>query len=91
MAEGFCRHFQSDVIEPYSAGIENHGLNLLAVKVMREIGIDISTQHSQTVDDLGIKVTRLYTNSQVGQEKSWEKYQFFGKKVALIVKKPRNI
>ncbi len=55
MAEGLCRHFQGDVIEPYSAGIENHGLNLLAVKVMREIGIDISTQHSKTVDDLGIK------------------------------------
>ncbi len=47
MAEGFCRHFQGDVIEPYSAGIENHGLNLLAVKVMSEIGIDISTQHSR--------------------------------------------
>ena len=53
MAEGLCRHFCSDVIEPYSAGIETHGLNPLAVKVMQEIGIDISGHHSKTVEDLG--------------------------------------
>lgn len=53
MAEGLCRHFRGDVLEPYSAGIEKHGLNPLAVKVMREIGIDISCQRSKTVDDLG--------------------------------------
>ncbi len=52
MAEGLCRHFRGDVIEPYSAGIEKHGLNPLAVKAMREIGIDISGQLSKTVDDL---------------------------------------
>jgi len=56
MAEGLCRHFRGDVIEPYSAGIEKHGLNPLAVKVMREIGIDISGQRSKTVDDLANKV-----------------------------------
>ena len=44
MAEGLCRHFKSDVIKPYSAGIEKHGLNPLAVKVMHDIGIDISSQ-----------------------------------------------
>ena len=53
MAEGLCRHLWGDVIEPYSAGIEKHGLNPLAVKVMREIGIDISGHRSKTVDDLG--------------------------------------
>jgi arsenate reductase len=55
MAEGLCRHFRGDVIEPHSAGITKHGLNPLAVKVMREIGIDISNQRSKTVDDLGNK------------------------------------
>jgi len=55
MAEGLCRYFLSDVAEPCSAGIEKHGLNLHAVKVMREIGIDISSQRSKTVDDLGNK------------------------------------
>jgi arsenate reductase len=52
MAEGLCRHFRGDVIEPFSAGIETHGLNPLAVKVMGEIGIDISNHKSKTTDDL---------------------------------------
>jgi len=53
MAEGLCRNLRGDVIEPRSAGIERHGLNPLAVKVMSEIGIDISALHSKTVQDLG--------------------------------------
>jgi arsenate reductase len=40
------------LIEPLSAGLEKHGLNPFAVKVMREIGIDISSHLSKTVDDL---------------------------------------
>ena len=52
MAEGLCRRFRGDVLEPYSAGIECHGLNPLAVKVMHEIGIDISEQRSKSVDEL---------------------------------------
>lgn len=52
MAEGLCRHFRGDSIEPFSAGIETHGLNPLAVKVMAEIGIDISNHFSKTVDEL---------------------------------------
>jgi len=34
MAEGWARHLKNDVLEPYSAGIETHGLNPNAVKVM---------------------------------------------------------
>ena len=52
MAEGLCRHFRGEDFEVYSAGIEKHGLNPLAVKVMQEIGIDISGHYSKTVDDL---------------------------------------
>ena len=52
MAEGWARHLKGNVIEAYSAGIENHGLNLLAVKVMAEVGVDISAQRSKTIDDL---------------------------------------
>ena len=52
MAEGICRYFRGEDFEAYSAGIEKHGLNPLAVKVMQEIGIDISGHHSKTVDDL---------------------------------------
>jgi arsenate reductase len=55
MAEGLCRHFRADVIEACSAGIEKHGLNPLAVKVMAEIGIDISGYKSKTVNELDQK------------------------------------
>jgi len=52
MAEGWARHLKGDVLEPYSAGIEKHGLNPLAVKVMAEAGVDISGQRSKTIDEL---------------------------------------
>lgn len=52
MAEGLCRHLRGAEIEAYSAGIEKHGLNPLAVKVMQEIGIDIASHYSKTVDEL---------------------------------------
>ena len=52
MAEGLCRHLLGDNIEAASAGIETHGLNPFAVKVMAEIGIDISAHQSKRVDDL---------------------------------------
>ena len=53
MAEGWARTLKSDVIEPYSAGIEKHGLNPRAVDVMQEAGVDISSQRSKRVDELG--------------------------------------
>ncbi len=53
MAEGLCRQLRGQDIEPVSAGIERHGLNPLAVKVMAEIGIDISGHTSKTVAELG--------------------------------------
>ncbi len=53
MAEGWARQLKGDVIEAYSAGIEAHGLNPHAVKVMAQAGVDISGQKSQKVDELG--------------------------------------
>ena len=50
MAEGWTRRLKSDLIEPYSAGIETHGMNSNAVKVMTEAGVDISDQSSKTTD-----------------------------------------
>ncbi|UCC96749.1 MAG: hypothetical protein JSW66_12995 [Phycisphaerales bacterium] len=34
MAEGWTRHLKGNVIEPYSAGIETHGLDQYAMQVM---------------------------------------------------------
>lgn len=52
MAEGWARMLKGDSIEPYSAGIETHGLNPNAVRVMAEAGVDISTQCSKNVSEL---------------------------------------
>ena len=52
MAEGWARHLKSDFIQPFSAGIESHGLNLNAVKVMKEEGVDITQQKSQRIEEV---------------------------------------
>ena len=52
MAEAWARQLKADVIEPYSAGIEKHGMNPHAVRVMSEAGVDLSNQWSKTLDDL---------------------------------------
>lgn len=52
MAEGWARHLKGDVINAWSAGIEKHGLNPLAVKIMSEAGVDISGQRSKLITEL---------------------------------------
>jgi arsenate reductase len=52
MAEGFARALKPDLIDPYSAGVEPHGMNARAVKVMAEAGVDISKQSSKHLDTL---------------------------------------
>lgn len=49
------RYFWQDEFDVYSAGIEAHGINPHAVKVMQESGIDISEQQSNVLDDLAIQ------------------------------------
>lgn len=51
MGEGWTRHLKGDVIEAYSAGVETHGLNPNAVKVMAEAGVDISGHQSKLLSD----------------------------------------
>ncbi|MFD2442662.1 arsenate reductase (thioredoxin) [Bacillus sp. CGMCC 1.16607] len=50
MAEGWAKKYLSDEWIVKSAGLEAHGLNPNAVKVMREAGIDISNQTSDEID-----------------------------------------
>lgn len=52
MAEGWARALKGDVLNAYSAGIETHGLNPNAVKVMAEAGVDISGHQSKTAEAL---------------------------------------
>ena len=53
MAEGWARALKGDLVEAYSAGIEKHGMNPYAVRVMAEAGVDISKQYSKTPAEIG--------------------------------------
>lgn len=52
MAEGWARHLRGDRIEVWSAGVETHGLDPRAVKVMAEAGVDISGHRSKHVSEV---------------------------------------
>lgn len=51
MAEGFAKEFGVGIIEAYSAGLMSAGIHRKAFAVMKEIGIDISEQKSNTIDE----------------------------------------
>ena len=52
MAEGWVRKLKGDILLPYSAGIEKHGIDPKAVTVMAEVGVDISKQQSKLISEL---------------------------------------
>ncbi len=52
IAEGFLRHYLDESFIVYSAGLEKHGLNPNSVRVMNEVGIDISHHTSNTIEEL---------------------------------------
>ena len=51
MAEGWLRHLHGNQFNVFSAGIETHGLNPNAVKVMAEAGVDISGHRSKLLSE----------------------------------------
>ncbi|NQZ57767.1 MAG: arsenate reductase ArsC [Lentisphaeraceae bacterium] len=61
MAEGIARHFYEMDFDIESAGIERHGMNPYAMKVMSEAGMDISAQSSKTLDEVGIEFDTVIT------------------------------
>ncbi len=52
MAEGFARALRADRFNAYSAGTNPHGMNVLAIRAMAEVGIDISTHSSKRPQDV---------------------------------------
>jgi len=52
MAEGWARRLKAGEFEAWSAGVEVHGLNPNAVKVMAEAGVDISAHRSKHIGEL---------------------------------------
>ncbi|MBE0068439.1 arsenate reductase ArsC [Thermoanaerobacterium thermosaccharolyticum] len=62
MAEGFAKHYGSDVLEVYSAGTKlAERVNPNAVEVMKEVGIDISSHKPKLLDEIPSKVDILIT------------------------------
>jgi arsenate reductase len=49
MAEGLINHYLGDRFQAYSAGTEATLVNPLAIRVMAELGIDISGHYSKTI------------------------------------------
>jgi two-component system phosphate regulon sensor histidine kinase PhoR len=52
MAEGFARAMVTNGDRVYSAGTSPRGIHPLAIRVMREVGVDISTQHSKGLEEI---------------------------------------
>ncbi|NWG07894.1 MAG: arsenate reductase ArsC [Chloroflexi bacterium] len=50
MAEAFLRKYGGEQFEVHSAGLEPKGMNPFTIRVMNEVGIDISGQTSKGVD-----------------------------------------
>ena len=53
MAEGFLRAIAGERFEVQSAGTRATHVHPLAIRAMKEAGIDISAQRSKSVDDVG--------------------------------------
>jgi len=51
IAEGWARHLKGDAIEAFSAGIRPIGVSPRAIKVMAEVGVDISRHRSKHLDE----------------------------------------
>jgi len=68
MAEGWARALRSDRIEAFSAGTSPHGLNPLAVRAMREAGVDISRHASKRPEDLGTAFDVVVTMCDAANE-----------------------
>jgi arsenate reductase (thioredoxin) len=50
MAEGWARHLKGEVIDASSAGTQPKALDPLAVQVMAEVGVDLSTHQAKSLD-----------------------------------------
>jgi arsenate reductase len=59
MAEGLLRHLYGEKYEVFSAGSNPTQVNPFAVKVMAEIGIDISEQSSKSIEEFRSKEIEL--------------------------------
>ena len=69
MAEGILRNLKGSKFEVFSAGVRPSVVNPIAIKVMAEIGIDISGHRSKSVDEFqGLNFDFVITTCDVARE-----------------------
>ena len=70
IAEGYLKFFLKKRANVYSAGVDNHEINSLAIKTMKDDGIDISKQTSNNINEFkSIEFDHIITVCDNAQEK----------------------
>ena len=70
IAEGYLNFFLKNRANVYSAGVDNHEINKLAIKTMKDDGIDISKQVSNNINEFNsVKFDHIITVCDNAQEK----------------------
>ncbi len=70
IAEGYLKFFLKNRANVHSAGVDNHEINKLAIKTMKDDGIDISKQVSNNINEFNsMKFDHIITVCDNAQEK----------------------
>ena len=70
IAEGYLKFFLKNRANVYSAGVDNHEINSLAIKTMKDDGIDISKQTSNNINEFkSVEFDHIITVCDNAQEK----------------------
>ena len=70
IAEGYLNFFLKNRANVYSAGVDNHEINKLAIKTMKDDGIDISKQVSNNINEFNsVKFDHIITVCDNAKEK----------------------
>ncbi len=81
MAEGWVRHLKGDIIDVVSAGVQTHGVDPMAVAVMKEAGVDISGHRSKHVQEFQDKPMDVVITVCDHAKESCPYFPLAGKKV----------
>ena len=63
IAEGYWNFFLKNRANIYSAGVDNHEINSLAIKTMKNDGIDISKQTSNNINEFNLPILVFHSEN----------------------------
>jgi len=89
MAEAFLRKYAGEYFDVYSAGLEPGELNPFTIKVMDEVGIDMSNHYAKGLEQFFMKVNFAYMITVCDRaEKSCPVFPGMGKRVFWPIEDP---